>query len=203
MLIMRFNQGISLLFLIVMLLFYSCEKEKKLNDPKNNLHSVDFEILQLKTDKQKESFLTRVFESDQEVRKPEEKNEILKRNNYDLNSKDFKEYVIKGAKVDSLNFYKIRKYLYAFGYPSFQMENFKASSAIHTILLHQSFDRQMQLIHYPLEAYRQGKISGESFSFLLNKMHLNRFGKSLPSNNDEKAYIEELIKNLNLDDTNM
>ena len=173
-------------FILIIFSVFSCKRESKLEDL----------ILSLKSQEQKEHYLSKIFDEDQEVRNPDRKLEILKRNNYDMKSEEFMSYRRNMIHMDSINFIKISKYLKTYGYPTF--ETSKAKSAINAVFLHQSLEKQMMLFPYLYKGYKDGYIGNKTFSFLLNRMYIMKFGKSHPQAITEEKNIEQLLNELKI-----
>ncbi len=172
----------------------SCKQQ----DIKNNQISIENQVLSLTSQKIKENFLINLFESDQSVRDSKMELEILKRNNYNRKSEEYLDYIRKIVETDSVNFLKTKKYLEVYGYPKLKEYNSKANYAVKTICLHQSYKKQLELFPYIYKGYEKGYINNESFSFLLNKMHINKYGKSYPQSIDNNINIKELLEKLKL-----
>ncbi|WP_109436334.1 MULTISPECIES: hypothetical protein [Aquimarina] len=189
---MKYIYSIGFLLIII-----SCSKQ---NNNQIQSHSIDVDslIISLNTQEKKEKFLADLFQQDQNVRNADRENEILKKNNYDINSSEYKEYRRKINEVDSLNYLKTSKYLKEYGYPTFKSDNHKVAPAIKTICLHQPFDKQAVLFPYIYKAYNNGFINREHFSFLLNKMHIMKYGESHPHAVNYEENIEQLLEKLQL-----
>ncbi len=189
------------IYSIGFLLIISCSKH---NNTQIQSRSIDIDslIISLDTQEKKEKFLADLLQQDQNVRNTDRENEILKRNNYDMNSSEYQVYKKEREGVDSLNFFKALKYLKEYGYPTFKSGNYKASSAIRTVCLHQSFDKQLVLFPYIYKTYNDGFINSERFSFLLNKMHIHKYGKRHPHAISYEENIKQLLEKLELDKTN-
>ena len=89
--------------LLVIIITLSCNK-------KSRLENLDSLILSLDTQVKKEQFLIDLHDLDQDARNPERKHEILKRNNYDINSYEYKEYMDRMWYIDVANFNNIKSH---------------------------------------------------------------------------------------------
>ncbi len=180
--------------MIIMLQMLSCKQEIKKKST-----NTDDQVSSLTSQKTKEQFLENLFASDQSVRDSDIKLEILKRNNYDHKSKEYQNHLRLIMKTDSINFLKALKYLQVYNYPNPKDFSSKANYAIYTIFLHQSYQKQLELFPYILRSYKKGFINNESFSFLLNKMYIHKFGTSHPQAITDEKNIRELLKKLKLE----
>lgn len=184
----------SLLAIIITL---SCNK-------KSRLENLDSLILSLDTQVKKEQFLIDLHDLDQDARNPERKHEILKRNDYDINSYEYKEYMDRMWYIDVANFNNIKRYLEIHGYPTFKPKSNKVNSVIRLICMHQStYQKQLVLFPYLHKAYEDSLISSEGFSFLLNNMHRHKYGKSHPHAITYEENIKQLLEKLALNKTSL
>lgn len=189
---------INMFFVLIIITTLSCNKEPRLKVNKPEVEDLDSLIVSLDTQEKKEQFLADLHDKDQDVRNTDRENEILKRNNYNTRSQEYQEYVERGIYVDAINFQKIKKYLEIHNYPTFKPNNDNSISAIRLICLHQSFDKQLELFPYLYNAYNDGYLNSERFSFLLNKMHIMKYGESHPHAISYEENIEQLLEKLQL-----
>ncbi|TYP76980.1 hypothetical protein [Aquimarina intermedia] len=101
--------------------------------------------------------------------------------------------------VDDQNFIKIMQYLEAYGYHDDAIKSIKARSAVATVTLHQQPNNKLLVYPYLKKAYEQGNLEAEKFSFVLNRMHINKFGKSYIHARTEEQNIVELLDILGLE----
>ncbi len=175
----------------------SCNEQPKNSSSKNNSYrNIDSIINSLNTDKKKEQFLINIATLDQKVRNTDDKYEILKRNNFDVKSKEYQDRIKKAIQTDSINFIKIMKYLKKYGYPRFKSDDYRCFSSIEIVCMHQStYAKQLEIFPYLYNAYKDSLVSADSFSFLLNNMHRHKFNESYPQAiTNEKNIVELLIK---------
>ncbi|SHJ47862.1 hypothetical protein [Aquimarina spongiae] len=181
----------KVVLLVVILAFFSC-KEQKTEDIATTVSALDSQT-------KKEAYLLSIFQDDQKVRDDKKEHEILKRNNFDYQTQEYKAYLKKVHITDSLNFIKIKTYLERFGFPDFKPTNELALHAFNTVLMHQpTYEKQLQLFPYLYQGYKEGKIPKEKFSFLLNNMHRHKYGKSYPHAKTDEENIKQLLKKLEL-----
>ncbi|EZH75011.1 hypothetical protein ATO12_09785 [Aquimarina atlantica] len=185
------------IYIIGFVLIISCSKQNN-NQIKSHSINLDSLITSLNTQEKKEKFLVNLFQQDQNVRNSDRENEILKRNNYNVDSSEYQDYRRRIKEVDSLNYLSILKYLKEYGYPVFKSKNPKVIPAIRTVCLHQSFNKQLELFPYLYKAYNDGFINSEEFSFLLNRMHIMKYGESYPHAISYEENIEQLLEKLQL-----
>jgi len=147
------------------------------------------------------NYLETLFEFDQSLRDPEVKIELLKKHNFDTKSVEYQQYLNKMNQGDSITFFIAKKYLDLFGYPTFDLENYKAQSAVIAVALHQDYKKQRILFPFIYEAYKSGNIEEKRFSFLLNRMYDFKFGKRFVSNytHTEQEKISQLIEELEIE----
>lgn len=155
----------------------------------------------LKTEKDKIEYLTKLFDFDQSLRNSDQNADILKRSSYNIDSEEYKDYRIKMIQGDSICFILTKKYLDQFAYPKFEMNNYKARSAIITVALHQDYSKQEILFPYILEAYNLHNIEEDRFSFLINRMYDFKFRERFTSKKGltENENINQIIMELNLE----
>ncbi|WP_147405013.1 hypothetical protein [Aquimarina sp. AD10] len=187
-----------ILYRLLLFLFISCMLSCKEQEIKKNQISINNQILSLTTQKTKEQFLEGLFDSDQAARNSGVELEILKRNNYDQKSEEYQDYIRKMIETDSINFLKSKKYLEVYGHPNTKDFSSKASYAVKTICLHQTYKKQLELFPYMYEGYTKGYLTNESFSFLLNRLHINKYGTSYPQAINDEENIKQLLEKLKL-----
>lgn len=163
---------------------------------KNQTENCIDSIICLKTNEEKEGFLFDIFQDDQTYRN--QTSQILKKNNYDFNSLEYKNHIEKINIQDSVNFEKVLLYLKLHGYPDFTFANELASYAITAVALHQPYDNQLLLIPYLKQAYEEQYYSSKNFSFLLNRMHIMKYDKSYSTLKNDSLYIDQLFKKLDI-----
>ncbi|MBG6133456.1 hypothetical protein IWQ47_004866 [Aquimarina sp. EL_43] len=189
---------INIFIVLVIITTLSCNKEPRLKVNKPEIEDLDSLILSLDTQEKKEQFLIDLHDKDQDVRNSDREHEILKRNNYNTQSQQYQEFVERCIYTDAINFKKIKKYLEIHRYPIFKPKHDNSISAIRLICLHQSFDKQLELFPYLYKAYNDGFINSERFSFLLNKMHIMKYGESHPHAISYEENVEQLLEKLQL-----
>lgn len=170
------------LFLPIILLF-NCESNN-LESPffngevrieKSTQKKIIKEIKSLKTLEEKEKYLLDISEQDQKIRQGQE-DELKQKFGY--KSKEVRDFVEKFVRTDAINFLKIKEYLKIHGYPDPAFFSTKASGTVVLIMLHQDYDKQLEISPIIWEAYRDGNLEASQLSFLLNRMHILKFGKS-------------------------
>ena len=174
---------------------FSCNEKYSKQEDSNN---IDEDVKSLNTIEKKEIFLVSLFSKDQSVRNEKKELEILKRNGFDMSSDEYQEYVKEMITVDSINFLHAKKYLESYGYPASKNFSYKASYAITTICLHQRYEKQLILFPFIYRAYKNKDLSRDDFSFLLNRMHINKYGDSHPHAVTNEENIKELLDKLEL-----
>lgn len=177
---------------IVFIFILSCHTSQSLDIKK--------EIINLKTQKDKERYITTLFDIDQNVRNSIDEYEIKKRNNFDVTSEEYLNYIKKQIETDSINFEKLVTFINYHGYPSFKNKNWKADAAITAIMMHQDYRNQIQFYPHLYTAYKEGKLSPKDFSSILNRMYNYIYGKryTINGNTSIDENITILIEKLNL-----
>ncbi len=198
---------INLKYYILLLSFstlvFSCKKNYSFKEKERSTQVVTLDsiIASLDSQEKKEDFLISIFRDDQRVRDADKEYEILKKNNFDHNSAAYKELMQKMIVTDSLNFVKTMKYLEKYGFPKFKPTNQLSIYVFNTITMHQpTYEKQLQLFPYLYEAYQQGKIPSDKFSFLLNNMYRHKYNKSYPHAQTDEGNIRQLLEELQLID---
>ena len=184
----------TLFTMLAIVILLSCNKES--NEPQTE--DLDSLIISLNTQEKKEKFLIDLYNKDQDVRNSDREHEVLKRNNYKTQSQEYQEFVERRMYTDDINFKKIKRYLEIYRYPTFKPKHNNSTSAIRLICLHQSFNKQLELFPYLYKAYNDGLINSERFSFLLNKMHIHKYGESHPHAISYEENIGQLLEKLQL-----
>ncbi len=136
--------------------------------------AVVVEIAALDTPEKHTAYLDSLFVWDQAVRQPgSDKGGMSKR--------------------DALNLLRVQTYLDDHGWP-------EGGRGISTVLLHQSYEEQLNLFPVVNAAYRSGNYPTEDFMFLLGRMHLNRFGEPYVPEGAHRpeALIGQLIERMEL-----
>jgi len=173
----------------VVIALVSCNKTSNIQNPKTE--DIVTTVAALDSQAKKEAYLLSIFQDDQKVRDDKKEHEILKRNNFDYQTQEYKAYLKKVHITDSLNFIKIKTYLERFGFPDFKPTNELALHAFNTVLMHQpTYEKQLQLFPYLYQGYKEGKIPKEKFSFLLNNMYRHKYGKSYPHAQTDEENIK-------------
>ncbi|WP_109098722.1 hypothetical protein [Aquimarina sp. AU58] len=189
----------TLFTILVIVVTLSCNKESKLKVNEPQTEDLDSLMLSLDTQEKKEQFLIDLYDEDQDVRNSDREHEILKRNNYDMNSYEYQEHMDRMIYVDSINFIKAKKYLETHGYPTFKLDDYRISGAIELICMHQpTYEKQLELFPYLYQAYKDNLITADNFSFLLNNMHRHKFDKSHPHAISNEENIKQLLEILEL-----
>lgn len=184
----------NLFIFIFFLSLYSCEINK--SDSNRNL------ILSLDTSVEKENFLAKIFDEDQNIRDPEIEYNILKRNEFDRRSEEFQSHLKKMYSKDSLNVQKLILYFESHGFPQFENKNSKAYSAIFAVAIHQNKENQRVLFPWLYKGYNQGYFEPKFLSSVLMRMHDSVFNKRLEINENGQSddeLIRILIEKLNLE----
>ena len=194
---------LSIYLCVFLALLISCKQETKTKEIEDKTEDIKTIISNLDTNEKKEAFLIELHDIDQGNRGEKiglQRLEILKRNNYNIYSQEYLEFLFKRMKIDSINTVKAMAYLDTYGYPEFGVKNNEARRAINLILMHQpTYEKQLRLFPYVYQAFKNDFISADSFSFLLNNMHRHRYGKSYPHALTNEENIKQLLEILPTD----
>jgi len=179
------NKNISLLLFII--ITASCNKQTE--------QDYDYKkIILLATNEEKEAFLLKVFQDDQELRNLTPS--VLSENDFDTKAPAYLKHQKEITQRDEINFRKVKHYLETHGYPDFDFEDELAAYAITAVGMHQPYNNQLELLPHFKKAYSENHLRGKNFSSFLNKMHIINFGESFPVINPESLYIEELLNKI-------
>lgn len=155
------------------------------------------EIDSLTTVEQQANFLIELARLDQKVRLEEDS--VL-----DAFGPEGREYEAAWRNIsdtDRANSRKIEYYLQKHGYPSVKQHGVQACDAPFLIAHHSSdYDQKVRLYPFLNSAWKSGDLPGGQFTFFLNRMYRERFGRSIEWNRPffEQEEIDTLIYELDL-----
>lgn len=195
------DKGCIFFWLLVVILIGCKNIDKNVSTKEVNTQWLENEFKLLKTEKDKEKYLTNMFVTDQELRTSSKGSEILMNNNFNEKSPAYLEHINEINSVDSLNFIRVNKFLDVFGYPKTKYEDYRANYAINAVCLHQPYQNQVEILPLLYQAHLAEHLSGEDFLFFLNKMHIIKYQTSFTSDkvyDNETDQVHDLIKKLDL-----
>ena len=177
--------------IITLLVFLGCNDSIKIDQ--ETMTQID----QLRTLKEKEAFLTKIFDDDQSVRGT---NLELLKLSHGANSKEYTDYVNNQINTDLKNLNKVEYYLSKFDHPSkSDSMNYKAMSAIWAVIQHSDDDARERNFEKLYEAQLKGDFD---LSWILSRMYQMRKRKKfkMPNNPKYSNEIDQLIFELGLED---
>ena len=159
---------------------------------------INEEIAALKTIGQKNDYLEKIHQADQDIRDGRDSELVLK---YGLDSPEVKSFYSKMDSIDALNLEKIELYLKEFGYPNKDSVTTEAAIAPWIVIHHSTdVDKRKGFFTDLFQAYNDGFINTDQFELYLGRTYKLEFG-TYPFG--EGAYdpiekINRLIEELNL-----
>ena len=183
------NRPICILILI--LLFIGCSQSNEIDQELAN------QIDQLQTIKDKEAYLTKIFDDDQSVR---QSNSELIKLNHGANSKEYNDYVKNQLNTDAKNLKKVEYYLSKFSHPSkADSMNYKAKTAIWAVIQHSDADARERNFEHLYEAQLKGDFD---LTWILTRMYQMRKRKNfeMPKNPKYDNKLDQLIYELRLEE---
>lgn len=155
-------------FLLLFLVF-ACQ-EKTSEDDVALIRSLD-------TAEKQMEFLSTIANKDQEVRHAD----ITAIENYGQNSKEHKATTQNMLAVDADNLAKIQEYLNQHGHPTVMTHGERESLVPWLVTYHASggFGPKMKIFPFLLKGYKGGDLDSSSLVTILEKMHIEKFGKSV------------------------
>ncbi len=156
------------------------------------------EVKRLKTNKDKQKYLEKIFEDDQKFRQGQSSNLWAR---YGTDSPQFVEYREALNYRDSINLVKVETYFEYFGHP-LKVDVGDLASQVPYLVIHHSNSYEDRERNFPIlfDAYNSGILEEEDFAFYLNRMHEMKFGDLLipKGHYKEKDKIDEIIDKLDL-----
>jgi hypothetical protein len=159
---------------------------------------INEEIAALKTLVQKNDYLEKIYQADQDIRDGKSSELILK---YGLDSPEVLSFNSEMDSIDRLNLKKVEFYLKEFGYPSTDSVTREAAMAPWIVIHHSTdVDKRKRFFTDLFQAYNDGFINTDQFELYLGRTYKLEFG-TYPFG--EGAYdpiekINGLIEALNL-----
>ena len=133
------------------------------------------DIKGLETPKQKSEYLHNLWREDQNLRKGQDAEIIVKFGHY---SNEHKDYLKNSIEQDGRIFIKLKTYLEIHGYPEkSELYHELALNAFPIIIGHNhNYDEQLELIQYLYKSYREGACELSELLWIMGEMHESKYG---------------------------
>ncbi len=121
--------------------------------------------------------LEKVYDDDQKFRSSINSSEIVKK--YGINSKEVKEILDNGAKLDAINLEIIKDIIKNYGWLGEKTVGFKANMALFLVIQHADLETQLQYLPIMEQAAREGNLRLKEYATYIDRIEIRQGRKQI------------------------